>query len=59
MHHIYNFRMKTVKIYWTDTDTDVLTFRIKRERGFTYTEQVFVNNQLAATFPVNEVTTLK
>lgn len=51
--------MKTVKIYWTDTDTDVLTFRIKRERGFTYTEQVFVNNQLAATFPVNEVTTLK
>ena len=46
-------------IYWTDTDTDVITFRIKRERGFTYTEQVFVNNQLAATFPVNEVTTLK
>ena len=49
----------TVKIYWTDTDMDVLAFRFKKDKSFTYTEQVFVNNQLAATFPSDEVTILK
>lgn len=48
-----------VTIYWTDTDIDVITFQIKKDRGFSYTDQVFVNNQLAATFPDDKVTILK